>query len=94
MKCGRTTSTEIAVTSTPASAIAPPSSQRRREIAYQRPMPAITSGISSFVSAASTAKIPNATSRSSSRYQNAKSSSGHASATGWNSFSVSHCTAG
>ena len=40
------------------------------------------------------AKTANGSSRSSSRYQNAYRSSGHASATGWNSFSVSHCGRG
>ena len=41
------------MTKTPSSAIAPPARQRRLESAYQSPMPAMTSGISSFVSAAS-----------------------------------------
>jgi len=94
LKCGRTSSTEIAVRHTPSTAITPPTHHRRRETAYQMPIPAMTSGISSFVNAARTAKTANAASRSSSRYQKAKRSSGHASATGWNSFSVSHCTAG
>ena len=58
------------------------------------PIAAITSGISSFVSAASPAKTANGTSRSSSRYQKANRSSGQASATGWNSARVSHWTAG
>ena len=47
-----------------------------RRIAYQIPSPATTNPISSFVVIASTAKIANGTSRSSSRYQNAKSRNG------------------
>ena len=57
-------------------------------------MPATTSPTSSFVVIASVAKMANGKSRSSSRYQKAKRRNGQASATGWNSFSVSHSVAG
>ena len=94
MKCGITTFIENAVAATPTPAIAPPRRKLFLDNAYQMPMPAITSGISSFVSAASPAKIANGTSRSSPRYQKAYRSSGQASATGWKSLRTSHWTGG
>ena len=78
----------------PAIAIAIPATRRLRASAYQRPSPATASGISSFVVHASAAQIANGRRRSSSRNQNANNSNGHASATGWNSESASHCVAG
>ena len=89
-----TTRTARSVHTRPATAIPAPARRRRRDRAYQSPNPASTSGISSLVVAARIAVAAKATSRSSSRNQKAQSRSGQASATGWNSFSVSHCTAG
>ena len=94
MKCGITTAIAIAETSTPCARRSPRPHARRRRTAYQIPMPATTSPTSSFVVIASAANTANGSSRSSSRYQNANSSNGHARATGWNSFSVSHSVAG
>ena len=78
----------------PSPAIAAPTTPRFLPNAYQIPNPATTSPISSLHSAAATAKTANAASRSLSRYQNAKRRKGVASATGWNSFSVSQPVAG
>ncbi len=61
---------------------------------YQSPKPATTSPISSLQAMAASAKPAKGSKRFSSRYQNAYRSSGHANATGWNSFSVSHSVAG
>jgi len=94
LKCGITTSIAISDTATPAIAIAAPVRRRRCANAYQIPRPATTSAISSFVVAASAETRTNGSSRSSSRNQIAYSSNGQASATGWNSFSVSHCVGG
>ena len=94
LKCGITTSIAIRETASPASATAAPGTRRPRAIAYQMPRPATTNAISSLVVAASSAHAANGISLSSSRNQIAKSSSGQASATGWNSFNVSHCVGG
>jgi len=58
------------------------------------PIAATTSPTSSFVAIATSATAANASSRSSSISSIAHSSSGAASATGWNSSIVSHCTGG
>ena len=57
-------------------------------------MKAITRGTSSLQAAASTRKTAALTQRSSSMYRNAQSSSGVASATGWNSFRTRKPSAG
>ena len=74
--------------------MAPPTSGFRRLTAYQMPIPAITSGTSSFDSAASTPNRPASTRRSWSRAQIMKRSSGIANVTGWKSLREAHCTAG
>ena len=94
LKCGITTSIAISATATPATAITAPVQRRPWASAYQMPSPATTSAISSFVVAATAAQSANGSRRPSSRNQIANSSSGQASATGWNSFSVSHWVGG
>src|SRR5437764_11712415 len=89
-----TTAVAIAAHATPAPAITAPIVHRLRVIAYHTPKPATTNGISSLQAAAATAHRPNGSSRSSSRNQKAKSRSGVASATGWNSLSVNQPVAG
>ncbi len=71
-----------------------PVPRRRCETAYQIPKPATTSAISSLQREAAIAQSANGSRRSSSRNQKAKSSSGVASATGWNSFRASQPVAG
>ena len=64
----------------------------RCRTAYQTPIAATASPTCSFVAIARAARSANAHSRPSSRCHHANRSSGHASATGWKSLTVSHCT--
>src|SRR5205814_8965329 len=89
-----TTTVAKAAQATPTARIAAPVHQRPRVTAYQMPKPATTNEISSLQRLAATAQSANGTRRSSSRNQNANRSNGAASATGWNSFSVSQPVAG
>ena len=93
-KCGTTSPIAMAETAVPAAAMTRPARRRPRPNAYQSPRAATTRPMCSFVRQAATATTANGTSRSSSRNQNAASRSGVASATGWNSFSASHCVGG
>ena len=78
----------------PATAIAAPVLGARWRTAYQTPIAATARPTCSFVAIAAAARSANAHSRPSSRCHHANRSSGHASATGWKSLTVSHCTGG
>ena len=78
----------------PAAIAAPALAARGGATAYQMPIAATARPTCSFVAIAAAASRANAQSRSSSSCHHAKRSSGQASATGWKSLKVSHCTGG
>ena len=93
-KCGTTTSAATSAAAPAATAIAAPALGARWRTAYQTPIAATASPTCSFVAIAAAASSANAHSRPWSRCHHANRSSGHASATGWKSLTVSHCTGG